>query len=177
MGHRFRSWALTGLGFVGALSFGAHRAVAVTPGDVLPAVSIKHLKDGALDNADLSGKVTIVNFWATWCAACKVELLEMETELKPLTANKDFQMAFVSLDKEPAKAAEWFQSNLKEPDLFLKNLYIDAAFENADKLSVDSFPMTFVIGKDGKIVHVERGFKEGEGSTEKMAKMAAELLK
>lgn len=175
MGTRLRSWLVAGVGAVHLLTAG--QALAVAVGEPLPAVSIKHLKDGALDNAGLTGKVTIVNFWATWCAACKVELLEMENELKPLTAEKDFQVAFVSLDKEPAKAAEWFQSNLKEPDLFLRHLYMDAAFENADKLSVDSFPMTFVIGRDGKIVHVERGFKEGEGSTAKMAKMASDLLR
>lgn len=156
---------------------GATPALAINVGEPLPALSVKHIKDGALDNATLNGKVTIVNFWATWCAACKVELLEMEDLFKPLAAEKDFQMAFVSLDKESEKATEWFQSNLKEPDLFLKSLYMDSGFETADKLNVDAFPMTFVIGRDGKVAYVQNGFKEGESSTEKIAKLAAEMIR
>lgn len=154
----------------------ASTALAISVGEPLPAVQLKKVQDGGLDNAALNGKVTLVNFWATWCAACKVELLEMETELKPLNADKNFQVAFVSLDKDPVKATEWLQSNLKEPGSFVQSLYTDAAFENADKLGVDSFPMTFIIGKDGKIAYVQRGFKDGEGSTAKMAKLAADLL-
>jgi thiol-disulfide isomerase/thioredoxin len=167
-----KTW-MKALALCGALA--GSKAWAVAVGDTFPAVSVKHVKDGALDNAGMQGKITIVNFWATWCAACKVELLEMEDLFRPLASEKDVQMAFVSLDKEPEKATEWFQSNLKEPDQMLKHLFMDPAFEAADKLSADSFPMTFVIGRDGKVAFVQKGFKEGEGSTEKIAKLVAEL--
>jgi thiol-disulfide isomerase/thioredoxin len=152
-------------------------ASAVTVGEALPGTRLQHVKEGALDNAAMTGKVVVINFWATWCAACKVELVEMEDQLKPLLGEKDLNVAFVSLDKDPAKAVEWFQGNLKDPDLFLRHLYADAAFEVADKLKVDAFPMTIVIDRDGKIVHVQRGFKEGEGSTEQIVKLSEKLLK
>lgn len=162
---------------VAAMLWGS-TAHAVEVGGILPDVSIaKHETGGALTNASLQGKVTVINFWATWCAACKVELIEMEDQLKPYLTNDEFQVAFVSLDKDPAKAAEWFQANLKNPALFMKHLYSDAQFEAADKLKVDSFPMTIVIGKDGKIEHVQRGFKEGEDSTARLVRLSSDLLK
>ncbi len=163
---------------IGAFLASAGTANAVEVGEIMPDVAIKQESgSGTLSNAAMSGKVTVINFWATWCAACKVELVEMEEQLKPYLTDQDFQVAFVSLDKDPSKAAEWFQGNLKSPDLFLKHLYSDAAFEAADKLKVDSFPMTLVIGKDGKVAHVQRGFKEGEDSTARLVKVSTDLLK
>ena len=163
---------------IGAFLAWSGAAHAVEVGEALPEVALK-AESGTqtLSNSAMSGKVTLINFWATWCAACKVELIEMEEQLKPYLTDKDFQVAFVSLDKDPAKASEWFQANLKEPDLFLKHLYSDAAFEAADALKVDSFPMTLIIGKDGKIAHMQKGFKEGEDSTAKLVKVSSSLLK
>jgi thiol-disulfide isomerase/thioredoxin len=155
----------------------AQAATAVDVGQALTGLSVKGYKSGELTPEALQGKVTVVNFWATWCAACKVELVEMEELLKPHLGEPDFQAAFVSLDKDPAKAAEWFQSHLKQPEPFLARLFVDPKFETADKLSVDAFPMTLVIGRDGKVVHLQRGFKEGQGSTQELAKLTAELLK
>ena len=40
------------------------------------------------------------------------------------------------------------------------------SFKTADELGLDSFPTTFVIGKDGKVIHYQPGFTQGEGSTE-----------
>ena len=163
---------LTAAGLVGP------GARAVVDGDVLPKLNVpKYQGGGELSNASLEGKVTLVNFWATWCAACKVELVEMEEQLKPLFAEKDVQVAFVSLDKDPEKAAEWFQGHLKDPKALLDHLYNDSKFEVADSLKVDSFPMTLIIGRDGKVAHVQHGFKEGEGSTANLAKLVQTMLK
>ncbi len=153
--------------------------LAVVQGDVFPTdVSVKHhAATNQLDAESLKGKVTIVNFWATWCAACKVELVEMEDMFRPLISEKNFNVAYVSLDKDPADAVEWFRSNLKEPDVMLKSLFVDQTFAVADRLAVDAFPMTLIIDQNGKVVHVQRGFKEGDGSTAELAKMAGDLLR
>ena len=155
----------------------ATSAHAVVSGDVLPAISVKHHEAGQLDQAKLSGKVTVINFWATWCASCKVEQKEMEEQFKAFSEEKDFQAAYVSLDKDPAKAIEWFRVNLKDPAQMLKSLYSDATFQTAEKLKVDSFPMTFVIDKNGKVAKIHEGFKEGENSTEDIAKTVEALLR
>ena len=161
--------------FAGSLT--ASTASAVVSGDVLPGISVKHHQAGQLDQAKLSGKVTVINFWATWCAACKVELKEMEEQFKAFSDEKDFHVAYVSLDKDPTKAVEWFNSNLKDPAQMLKSLYSDAAFQAAETLKVESFPMTFVIDKNGKVAKIHEGFKEGEKSTEEIAKAVSALLR
>jgi thiol-disulfide isomerase/thioredoxin len=129
-----------------------------------------------LDQKTMSGKVNVVNFWATWCEACKVELVEMEQEFSKLMENKDFKFSFVSLDKDPSKAEAWVRANLKNPEKFIKHLYKDPSFETAEDLEIDSFPMTVVTGKDLKVSMIQRGFTENSGSTKKIAEQAEKLL-
>lgn len=157
--------------------WGAAPAHAVDVGESLAGISLKAVQGDELKGEAFTGKITLVNFWATWCAACKVELLEMEEQLAAKMADKDFQVAFVSLDKEPEKATEWFRSHLKAPEKMMPHLYSDAQFELADKLGVDSFPMTIIIGRDGKVAHVQKGFKEGQGSTDQLVKLSEGLLR
>jgi len=170
-------WKLIVGMFFMVASIGATKASAVETGDILPEISVKHIEAGQLDLAKLNGKVTVINFWATWCAACKVELKEMEEQFKVFADDQDFHAAYVSLDKDPKKAVEWFGNNLKDPTQMLKSLYSDASFQSAEKLKVDSFPMTFVIDKSGKVAKIHEGFKEGENSTEDIVKAVGALLR
>ena len=139
---------------------------AVSVGESLSHLAVKHVESGILDSKSLQGKVTLINFWATWCEACKVEIAEMEQKFKPLAQDPKVQIAFVSLDKDSAQAKAWFQSHLKEPEFWLKRLYADPLFATADALKIDAFPMTLVVGPKGEVLHAQKGFKDGEGTTE-----------
>lgn len=159
-----------------ALLISASAAFAVTQGAAFPTVKVAG--DGKnLETAAMKGKVTLINFWATWCEACKVELKEMEHKFAQFDANKDVQIAFISVDKEPQKAKDWVRDNLATPKFVAERLYMDAKFETAETLEVDSFPMTIIIDKDQKVHYLQRGFKDGDQTTEKMASTIRELLK
>ena len=143
------------------IAFFSSPAWAVKVGDVLPKISVAD-RDGK-SAEPWTGKPTLINFWATWCDACKVELKEMESELKSLGA--DHQAVFVSLDKEPDKARKYFNGEFKNNSGMSENLYHDAAFKLADSLGVESFPMTLVVDATGKVIKIQDGFKSGSGST------------
>src|SRR5688500_2735340 len=105
-----------------ASCFLAHTAFGVAEGELFPKVEITKTSGPAFSSADLQGKVTVINFWATWCEACKVELKEMQTEFANLLGNENFRFMYVSLDKEPEKAVKWVSENVSNPQEFLKNL-------------------------------------------------------
>lgn len=150
---------------------------SIADGETLPDVEFAHIEKGSLSNKDLSGKVTVVNFWATWCDACKVELVEMASEFQDLMKHEKVNVAYVSLDKEPEKARAWFNGNFTtNKDQMLQHLYSDKTFANAEKIDVDAFPMTLVIDQSGVVRHIQRGFKEGSHTTKKIADLAKNLL-
>ncbi len=146
---------------------------AVAEGEMMPAVEIKSA-DGKT-NLNWKGKTTVLNFWATWCEACKVELKEMNADFTKLHARSDAVVGYVSLDKEPEKAKAYLEEVFGKEGPVTKRIAHDSTFAAADKLGVDSFPMTLVIDKTGKIVKIQRGFKEGEGSTKNILKTTESL--
>lgn len=141
-------------------------AFAVKVGDVLPRLAVED-NNGKVTQP-WAGKQTLINFWATWCDACKIELKEMESEVVKLNPNR--QVVFVSLDKEPKKAKEYFSKEFKPTSPMLSSLFYDSKFEMADALGVSSFPMTLIVDENGKVLKIQDGFKPGSGSTEALFK-------
>ena len=150
---------ITLLSFLSALW--ATSALAVKVGDTLPKIEVKD--PSGKPTQPWAGKVTLINFWATWCDACKVELREMDKELAKVSP--DHKVVFVSLDKDPAKAKDYIAKEFKGSPAMQASLHSDEAFKLADALGLESFPMTLVVDQSGKVIKIQEGFKEGTGST------------
>lgn len=165
------------MGFALLVQSGVVMAETPVAGSQFPATELLKVSDGKKSLIVTPGQTTMINLWATWCDACKVELAEMESVLLPVAEKSGgkVNLAFVSLDKEPEKARAWFQQNTKSKSSMMDRLYSDPSFDLADKLDADSFPMTIVVGRDGQILHVEKGFKDGAAGREQVKKIASIL--
>jgi thiol-disulfide isomerase/thioredoxin len=76
-----------------------HQFTLLRPARQLPPVPLVGLDGRATDLAALSGRVTLVNFWASWCAACRSELPVLE-RLHIAMANQGVRVVAISVDRD-----------------------------------------------------------------------------
>lgn len=75
-------------------------------GGLAPAFNVQKLGGGEVSLADYRGKIVMVNFWATWCGGCRLEMLWL-AELRQKYASQGFEvLGIVTDDAPPEKIAE-----------------------------------------------------------------------
>jgi thiol-disulfide isomerase/thioredoxin len=130
------------------------RFAAPEAGKPAPDLTLKDLDGKDLSLAQYKGKVVLVNFWATWCEPCKVEIPEL-IEMQQKYGAKGFTVLGVAMDDEgrsvvaPFVEKERFDVNGgKSPMNYPIVIGNDAA---ADKFGgLIGFPTSVLITRDGK---------------------------
>ncbi|TPI34125.1 DsbE family thiol:disulfide interchange protein [Mesorhizobium sp. B3-1-6] len=102
-----------------------------------------------LASKDFTGKVTLVNVFASWCAPCREE----HPVLLGLSQDKRFTLAALNYKDQPENASR-FLGELGNP---YQAIGVDPAGRAAIDWGVYGVPETFVIGKDGKIAYKHVG--------------------
>jgi thiol-disulfide isomerase/thioredoxin len=97
---------------------------------------------------DFQGKVVILNFWATWCGPCVVEMPTLD-RLQAKLGGKDLAVVAVALDREGIKKAAPFYRQTGVANL---TLYTDRRSQLFEELDGKNLPTTFIINRDGKVV-------------------------
>jgi peroxiredoxin len=109
--------------------------------------------------ANGTGKVLLVNFWATWCGPCVHEFPDLETTYR-MYRLRDFDMVMVSTNMPDEKAG--VMKMLEKQHSSSRNLLFDStdtyAMQTAfDPKWEDAVPFTVLLSPDGKILYQEKG--------------------
>jgi cytochrome c biogenesis protein CcmG/thiol:disulfide interchange protein DsbE len=123
------------------------RAVLKMENDRKPAPSLE-LRDAsgkAVKLSDYRGQVVLLNFWATWCGGCKVEMpwfQEFETALGP----REFAVLGISMDD-----GGWgdVKPYIEKARVTYRMALADKA--TAKDYAVTSMPATFIIDRKGRV--------------------------
>ena len=112
-----------------------------------PDFEAKDITGQSVKLSDFKGKIVLLDFWATWCPPCRVEipnLLEINRKFK----SKKFVLISVSLDRDLSAARQFVKD--KEMD-WVHIIDLEACRKIATLYQVEYIPSTFLISRDGKI--------------------------
>jgi len=150
----------------------ASPSVTALEGKPAPPFTLEKLDGTKVSLASLRGKAVLVNFWATWCAPCKIETPWI-IELQNKYASQGLEVVGISTEGEDLKAddtAGWAKQKASIADA-VKQLKIPyTVLINGDSLSdqyggLDALPTSFYIDRKGTIVASQEGLT-GEADME-----------
>jgi thiol-disulfide isomerase/thioredoxin len=128
-----------------------------------PEVRLKDLNGKEVSLADYKGKVVLLNFWATWCDPCRVEIPWL-IDLQGKYASRGFTVLGVAMDEDGKSAVapfiekERFDVNGKQRPMDYPILLGDD--DAGEKFGgILGYPTSFLISRDGKIVMKIQGLR------------------
>lgn len=110
------------------------------------------------------GKVLLVNFWATWCGPCNVEIPDF-IKYQADYGSRGLQIVSVSIDTDPFATVTKFvaEKKLNYPVILDKDQKLSTAYNN-----IRVVPTTFLIDRDGTVKDVFLGQLEAKDFNEKV---------
>ena len=85
-------------------------AVSVVVGSVAPDLSLVDLEGAPQRLADRTGKIVLLNFWASWCGHCRSEIPHLNT-IYDEYKDQGLEIVAVSVGEDPAELAAFIQQN------------------------------------------------------------------
>jgi peroxiredoxin len=124
-------------------------------GDTL-AFQLPDLKGSRVSPADLSGKVVLVDLWATWCKPCKVSL-PFYKELHQQREKDGFAVLAISVDVHRDDVERFL-----EVEQLPFTVLLDPEGTVPKTIGMSVMPTMLLLGRDGKIAYVHTGFQSSD---------------
>jgi thiol-disulfide isomerase/thioredoxin len=131
----------------------AREPAKLAPGDTPPPLLGTTMEGDEIDAGKFAGKVLVVTFWASWCGPCKRELPILEGIQR---AGKD-SVKVVAVNIEDR---EQFRKVAKALSTLTLQITHDYRKRSSEAYGVSGIPHLVLIGRDGKVINVHRGYSE-----------------
>lgn len=134
----------------------------IVAGATLPDFELQTLDGARSKFSDLRAggtKVIMINFWATWCASCVVEMPSI-VQLRRSFKDKGFEVLAINVDENPAAVVP---KAVRELGIDFP-VYVDPETKLAALFDVHAIPLTVIIDGSGKVLFVESGERNWNGS-------------
>ncbi|WP_137935449.1 TlpA family protein disulfide reductase [Mesorhizobium comanense] len=122
-------------------------AVLDTP-TAVPEISFADAVGQPKTLADYSGKIVLLNIWATWCAPCRKEMPTLD-RLQAELGGPDFEVVALSMDRKGPDVVKRFFAEIGVTHLAVN---IDTSAKAMFELGTVGLPTTLLIDREGKEV-------------------------
>ena len=131
---------------LGALFTGCRASAPKAPvNGEAPDFSVTDLQGKKLALSDYRGKVVLLDFWATWCAPCLDEIPHF-VEMQQKYAPQGFQAIGISMDDGPKPVEQFYSEHKLNYPVAIGTAKLAESYGG-----VLGLPVTFVVGRDGRI--------------------------
>ena len=124
-----------------------------TAAKAVPAVYFATADGDQKQLSDFQGKVVLLNFWATWCAPCRIEM-PMLSKLQTVLGGKNFEVVTIATGRNAPGALKRFFDKAG-----IENLprHRDIKQQLARKMAILGLPITVILNRQGKEIARLRG--------------------
>ncbi len=148
-----------------ARHFAAHPELARE--DMTPAVIVNTLGGKHFNLDEMNGRVVLIDFWATWCGPCNVELPHMK-QLAAKYANEPFELISISWDADEGKWKQFIADHG-----MTWNQYRDADHSLSNAFAINAIPHYFTIDANGVLTAENLGSGSNiDGKIKKLVEQA-----
>jgi cytochrome c biogenesis protein CcmG/thiol:disulfide interchange protein DsbE len=141
---------------------GAPQYISPLKGKPAPAFALEDLSGKKVSLASYKGKAVLINFWATWCAPCKIETPWL-IELRNQYAAQGFEILGISADDIDRGDPQKLSDEKKEIARFVEQMHmpypvlIDGDAVSKPYGGLDELPTSFFVDRKGTVVAAQLG--------------------
>lgn len=130
-------------------------------GQCAPNFSVQDLNGKTVELKQYRGKVVLVNFWATWCKPCIVEMPSMQKSYNQLRRN-NIEIMAISIDSNTKEIQQFLDNDLQKSLSF--PIFFDKDKKVSSMFGTYQVPETYIIDKTGRITDKVLGIREWDES-------------
>lgn len=133
-----------------------HQLTPLSKSVAAPGLRLNNMDDETVDLRDLTGKVIVINFWATWCPPCRREMGSLE-RLYQETKEQGVEVLTVNVG-EDLDTVFAFTGTIEPSPTF--QILFDSEAQTLGKWKVKGLPTTYIVRPDGTLAYRAIGGRE-----------------